>query len=143
MLHLELPRSAKDVIVDKTPPNTLIWPRLQRCWPKARYILLLRHPGAVIASLTERRADPDHEVIRAEVLHDSEKLEADLPSAARRLVQHHQVGPHPARPRRRREGRTAAAAGGDGEGVGVPGRGTPTPLRGGLEPVGRPVGLSR
>ncbi|GAB2849699.1 sulfotransferase [Streptomyces deserti] len=75
VLHLELTRSGKDVIVDKTPPNTLIWPRLHRCWPSARYLVLLRHPGAVITSLTQRRADPDHEEIRAEVLRYSEKLE--------------------------------------------------------------------
>ncbi|MFK0171909.1 sulfotransferase family protein [Streptomyces sp. NPDC090306] len=75
ILHVELQRSGKDVIVDKTPPNTLIWPRLQRCWPNARYIVLLRHPGAVIESLTSRRTDPDHEAIRAEVLAYSEKLE--------------------------------------------------------------------
>ncbi|MGI5459564.1 sulfotransferase family protein [Streptomyces sp. CA-249302] len=75
VLHLELTRSGKDVIVDKTPPNTLIWPRLHRCWPSARYVLLLRHPGAVIASLTDRRKDPDHEAIRAEVLRYAEKLE--------------------------------------------------------------------
>jgi hypothetical protein len=75
VLHLELTRSGKDVIVDKTPPNTLIWPRLQRCWPNARYILLLRHPAAVVASLTDRRTDPDHAAIRDEVLRYSEKLE--------------------------------------------------------------------
>ncbi|MGW3285628.1 sulfotransferase family protein [Streptomyces sp. NPDC001002] len=75
VLHLELTRSGKDVIVDKTPPNTLIWPRLHRCWPDARYILLLRHPGAIVASLTDRRKDPDHEAIRAEVLCYAEKLE--------------------------------------------------------------------
>ncbi|MEU9389796.1 sulfotransferase [Streptomyces sp. NPDC048324] len=75
VLHLELTRSGKDVIVDKTPPNALIWPRLHRCWPNARYILLLRHPGAVIASLTDRRTDPDHAAIRAEVLGYAEKLE--------------------------------------------------------------------
>ncbi|GGN27327.1 sulfotransferase family protein [Streptomyces fuscichromogenes] len=75
VLHLELSRSGKDVIVDKTPPNTLIWPRLHRCWPDARFILLLRHPGAVVQSLTSRRADPDHEAIRAEVLGYAEKLE--------------------------------------------------------------------
>lgn len=75
VLHLELSRSGKDVIVDKTPPNTLIWPRLHRCWPDARFVLLLRHPGAVIQSLTSRRADPDHEAIRAEVLSYAEKLE--------------------------------------------------------------------
>ncbi|MFI9616377.1 sulfotransferase family protein [Streptomyces sp. NPDC052023] len=75
ILHLELVRSGKDVIVDKTPPNTLIWPRLQRCWPNARYILLLRHPGAIVASLTDRREDPDLAAIHAEVLDYAEKLE--------------------------------------------------------------------
>ncbi|MER5910119.1 sulfotransferase [Streptomyces sp. NPDC001982] len=75
VLHLELIRSGKDVIVDKTPPNTLIWPRLHRCWPDARYIVLLRHPGAVIASLAARRTDPDLDEIHAEVLNYSEKLE--------------------------------------------------------------------
>lgn len=75
ILHLELSRSGKDVIVDKTPPNTLIWPRLERCWPNARYILLLRHPGAIIASLTERRENPDLDAIHEEVLGYAEKLE--------------------------------------------------------------------
>jgi hypothetical protein len=75
VLHLELARSGKDVIVDKTPPNTLIWPRLHRCWPHARYVILLRHPGAVVTSLTRRRSDPDPEQISAEVLDYSEKLE--------------------------------------------------------------------
>ncbi|NUP17576.1 MAG: sulfotransferase [Streptomyces sp.] len=75
VLHLELARSGKDVIVDKTPANALIWPRLHRCWPRAKYIVLLRHPGAVVTSLTNRRTDPDHEAIRAEVLEYAEKLE--------------------------------------------------------------------
>ena len=74
LLHLELGRSGKQIIVDKTPPNTLVWPRLHRCWPSARYIVLLRHPAAVIP-LTNRRANPDHEAIRPEVLDYSEKLE--------------------------------------------------------------------
>lgn len=86
VLHLELVRSGKDVIVDKTPANTLIWPRLHRCWPQARYIVLLRHPGAVIASLTDRRTDPDHEAIRAEVLGYAERLEE-----ARRSLDAHVV----------------------------------------------------
>ncbi|MFD7707462.1 sulfotransferase family protein [Streptomyces sp. NPDC059785] len=75
VLHHELTRSGKEIIVDKTPANTLIWDRLHRCWPNARHIVLLRHPGAVIASLTSRRTDPDHEAIRAEVLGYCEKLE--------------------------------------------------------------------
>ncbi|MHA5047002.1 sulfotransferase family protein [Streptomyces sp. SD15] len=75
LLHLELSRSGKQIIVDKTPPNTLVWPRLHRCWPNARFIVLLRHPAAVISSLTNRRANPNHEGIRREVLNYSEKLE--------------------------------------------------------------------
>ena len=68
-------RSGKQVIVDKTPPNTLIWPRLHRCWPNARYILLLRHPGAVVASSPAAAPTRTTRQIRAEVLHYSEKLE--------------------------------------------------------------------
>jgi Sulfotransferase family len=74
VLHLELARSGKDLIVDKTPPNTLVWPRLHSCWPNARYIFLLRHPGAVITSLINRRADPDVAQIHEEVLGYAESL---------------------------------------------------------------------
>lgn len=75
ILHLELERSGKRVIVDKTPPNTLIWPRLRRCWPGARYLFLLRHPAAVVSSLVNRRQDPDLDQIHAEVLEYAEHLE--------------------------------------------------------------------
>lgn len=74
VLHLELLRSGKEVIVDKTPPNTLVWPRLHSCWPNARYIFLLRHPGAVITSLINRRTDPDVAQIHEEVLGYAESL---------------------------------------------------------------------
>ncbi|MET8825035.1 sulfotransferase [Streptomyces sp. NPDC004610] len=98
VLHLELHRSGKDVIVDKTPANTLIWPRLHRCWPDARYILLLRHPGAVITSLTSRRTDPDPEKIRAEVLGYSEKLEearTGLPQAQVHVLRYEHLTAEP------------------------------------------------
>jgi hypothetical protein len=97
ILHRELVRSGKDVIVDKTPPNTLIWPRLQRCWPNARYIVLLRDPGAVIESLTNRRTDPDHEAIRAEVLAYSEKLEEARLSLDAHVVRYEELTAEPER----------------------------------------------
>ncbi|NBM20699.1 sulfotransferase [Streptomyces sp. GC420] len=75
VLDLELRRSGKDIIVDKTPPNTLVWPRLERCWPNARHLFLLRHPGAVVTSLVNRRRDPDPAQIHAEVLEYAERLE--------------------------------------------------------------------
>jgi Sulfotransferase family len=60
MLHLALGRSGKSVIVDKTPQNTFRWKRLDRAWPRARYIFLLRHPVRVAESMA--RAWPAAEV---------------------------------------------------------------------------------
>lgn len=46
-----LARSGKPTIVVKTPSNVLRWKRIAACWPDARYIFLLRHPAATVASL--------------------------------------------------------------------------------------------
>ncbi|NNN29535.1 sulfotransferase [Streptomyces sp. S3(2020)] len=97
VLHLELARSGKEVIVDKTPANTLIWPRLHRCWPNARYVVLLRHPGAVITSLTNRRTDPDHEAIRAEVLDYAERLEEARQALDAHVVTYEELTAEPER----------------------------------------------
>ncbi|WP_425827646.1 sulfotransferase family protein [Streptomyces fractus] len=63
------------VVVDKTPANTLLWRRLHRAWPQARYVFLLRHPAAVVESLTARRTEPDIDAIHQEVLGYAEELE--------------------------------------------------------------------
>jgi len=46
-----LARTGKPTIVVKTPSNVLIWEDIASCWPDARFIFLLRHPGAAVASL--------------------------------------------------------------------------------------------
>jgi hypothetical protein len=46
-----LQRGGKAALVVKTPSNVLIWERIVACWPDARFIFLLRHPAAVVASL--------------------------------------------------------------------------------------------
>jgi hypothetical protein len=46
-----LARSGKAVVVAKTPSNVLLWQRIAECWPDARFIALLRHPVAIVASL--------------------------------------------------------------------------------------------
>src|ERR1035437_5584232 len=51
VLAAALARSGKPVIVVKTPSNVLLWPRIADCWPDARFIFLLRHPAAAVASL--------------------------------------------------------------------------------------------
>ncbi|MDA0633641.1 sulfotransferase [Nonomuraea sp. MCN248] len=57
ILHLELRRSGKDVIVDKTPGNVFIWERLKYAWPDARFLFLLRHPEGVVSSLENRKGN--------------------------------------------------------------------------------------
>lgn len=51
LLHLALTRSGKSVLVEKTPPNVLHWRRISACWPRARYIFLLRHPVHILNSM--------------------------------------------------------------------------------------------
>ncbi|MGP4114119.1 sulfotransferase family protein [Streptomyces sp. 4N509B] len=57
VLNLELERSGKDVIVDKTPGNVWTWERLRYAWPKARFLILLRHPAAIVSSLVHRQSN--------------------------------------------------------------------------------------
>jgi hypothetical protein len=56
VLHRELARSGKEVLVEKTPSNVAVWSRLATCWPDARFLFLIRHPGSVARSWHE--ADP-------------------------------------------------------------------------------------
>jgi hypothetical protein len=56
VLHRELLRSGKQVLVEKTPNHALIWPRLVACWPDARFLFLLRHPATVAASWQDAHA---------------------------------------------------------------------------------------
>ncbi|MGW0479547.1 sulfotransferase family protein [Nonomuraea sp. NPDC003214] len=56
MLHRELARSGKPVLVEKTPSNVFAWRRIAACWPDARFLFLLRHPMSIVQSWHE--ADP-------------------------------------------------------------------------------------
>jgi len=69
LLHRELAASGKSIIADKTPNNVFIVERLRECWPDARFIFLLRHPGAIARSRQAYRGERDD--------HDDEK-NADL-----------------------------------------------------------------
>jgi LPS sulfotransferase NodH len=50
VLHRQLQRSGKQILVEKTPNNALMYQRLAACWPDARFLFLLRHPATVAAS---------------------------------------------------------------------------------------------
>lgn len=47
--------------LDKTPANALILPFLARLYPKAKFIVLTRHPAAIFASFAESFFDGDYE----------------------------------------------------------------------------------
>ncbi len=60
ILHRELAASGKRTIVEKTPNNVFIADRIRECWPDARFIFLLRHPGAIARS-REAITDAEHQ----------------------------------------------------------------------------------
>jgi glycosyltransferase involved in cell wall biosynthesis len=55
VLHRELQRNGKRVLVNKTPNDVFIVDRILECWPDARFIFLLRHPGAIARSRQNAR----------------------------------------------------------------------------------------
>ncbi|WP_372345350.1 sulfotransferase [Streptomyces sp. KL116D] len=57
VLHRELVRSGKDVVVEKTPSNAFVYRRIRDCWPDARFVFLLRHPVSIARSWHE--GDPE------------------------------------------------------------------------------------
>ena len=57
VLHRELARSGKQVIVEKTPSNVFVMNRLMTAWPDARVIYLIRHPYSIARSWHE--GDPE------------------------------------------------------------------------------------
>ena len=58
LLHRELAASGKRIIADKTPNNVFIVDRLREGWPEARFIYLLRHPGAIARSRQAYQGEP-------------------------------------------------------------------------------------
>src|SRR5919199_1700417 len=51
----------KPLIVEKTPNTVFIAERIKECWPDARFIFLLRHPGAIARSRAAYKRDGDEE----------------------------------------------------------------------------------
>jgi hypothetical protein len=82
ILRLELERSGKDIFVDKTPGNVFAWERLKYAWPKARFIILLRHPEGVVSSLENRKSNTS---TRAELEANALKYFKPLERARRTL----------------------------------------------------------
>jgi Sulfotransferase family len=84
LLHYQLVQSGKDVLVSKTPNNVFVWRRIAGCWPDARFVFLLRHPAAMIASRMKERAHYTREEATSAIQWYADTLEearAELPGA--------------------------------------------------------------
>jgi hypothetical protein len=55
LLQRELAAAGKQVLVNKSPNDVFIADLIARCWTDARFIYLLRHPGAIARSRQETR----------------------------------------------------------------------------------------
>jgi hypothetical protein len=55
LLHRELTAARKEILVNKTPNDVFIADLIATCWPDARFIYLLRHPGSIARSRQETR----------------------------------------------------------------------------------------
>ncbi|MER7567856.1 sulfotransferase [Streptomyces sp. NPDC097941] len=79
LLDHQLKQSGKDVLVEKTPGNVAMWRRIAECWPRARYIFLLRHPVHVMDSLSNIFRD---RAVDMALPHSPEEIEARIRSSA-------------------------------------------------------------
>jgi LPS sulfotransferase NodH len=68
LLHRELTRHGKTVLVNKTPSDAFRWRRILECWPDARFIFLLRHPAAVAESWSRAHPNWPAESVEKDVL---------------------------------------------------------------------------
>ena len=75
VLHRELQRNGKRVLVNKTPNDVFIVNRILECWPDARFIFLLRHPGAIARSRHSARPQDTVERNAEMVLRYAEAVE--------------------------------------------------------------------
>jgi hypothetical protein len=84
VLHYDLMRSGAQLIINKTPDDVLMWRRIAGCWRDARFIFLLRHPGAVVRSWHRARPHYSEDDAVDSVLRYMTRLEearAELPGA--------------------------------------------------------------
>jgi hypothetical protein len=54
----------KRFFLDKTPANALVLPFITKLYPKARYVVLTRHPAAIFSSYANSFFDGDYEAAR-------------------------------------------------------------------------------
>lgn len=75
VLNREREESGKPILVNKAPNNVFVVERIAECWPDARFVYLLRHPGAIARSRQALRPQDAPERNAAMVLRYGRALE--------------------------------------------------------------------
>ena len=76
LLQRELVAAHKSVLVNKTPNDVFIADLIAECWPDAKFIYLLRHPGSIARSRQETRPQDSPERNARMVLRYGNAIEA-------------------------------------------------------------------
>jgi hypothetical protein len=101
ILHRELMRHGKSVLVNKTPNDVLIWRRIVECWPDARFIFLLRHPAATTSSWHRARKEWSRDRTAQDVLRYMRAVEEARTEHGGLTVRYEDVTEKPKREMRR------------------------------------------
>jgi hypothetical protein len=101
ILHRELVRHGKQIMVNKTPSDALIWRDIVACWPDARFIYLLRHPAAVARSWSRARKDWTIDEVAQDVLRYMNRVEQARTERAGLTMRYEDITLHPDRETRR------------------------------------------
>jgi hypothetical protein len=96
LLHRELAGSGKKLLVNKTPNDVFIVDRILECWPDARFIFLLRHPGAIARSRLAARPQDGVEKNAAMVARYCNAVEAARQSHEGLTVRYEELAADPA-----------------------------------------------
>jgi hypothetical protein len=97
LLHRELVRHQKHVLVNKTPSDAFIWRQIVACWPDARFIFLLRHPAATTDSWHRARKEWTRDEAAEDVLPYMEAVEEARSERGGLTVKYEDITTDPAR----------------------------------------------
>jgi hypothetical protein len=97
VLNRELEESGKRLLVSKAPRNVFIVDRIRECWPDARFIFLLRHPGSIARSRHALRPQDSEERNARMVLRYGKALEQARRSHPGLTVRYEELATDPER----------------------------------------------
>jgi hypothetical protein len=101
LLHRELSRNGKTVLVNKTPSDVFRWRRIVECWPDARFIYLLRHPAATADSWIRAHPEWGRERVEGDVLRYMTAVESARTECAGLTVRYEDLTVDPERETKR------------------------------------------